>query len=122
MTKHEKKEINRLLHEYLRIRDGEFCLKCRQTERLQLSHIYPKGKYRKLEFDHENVKLLCMKCHLYWWHKNPIEAHEWLQTAIPEDRLSKLKIRANTVIKATLDYKVIKLELEQLIKKYDSVD
>jgi hypothetical protein len=23
-------------------------------------------------------------CHLYWWHKEPVEAAEWLRTAFPE--------------------------------------
>jgi 5-methylcytosine-specific restriction endonuclease McrA len=91
-----KKRINALLHELVRLRDRESCRRCGTTERLQLSHIYPKGRYRSMEFDPWNVKLLCVGCHLYWWHKNPIEAWEWLKTVWPEKELARLKLMSNT--------------------------
>ncbi len=118
MTKHEKKVINGLLRQVIILRDGERCLKCSGTERLQMSHIYPKGKYRKMEFDEQNLKILCYGCHIHWWHKNPIEAHEWLEQTIEKKRLERLKLRARTIDKSTIDYKLLKLYLENIIKKY----
>lgn len=119
MTKDNRKELNILLHEYLRLRDGERCLRCGKTDRLQLSHIYSKGKYRKMEFEEDNVKLLCVGCHLYWWHKSPIEAFEWLEATISPERLKRLKLRANINDKSILDYKLIKLYFENKIQEYD---
>ena len=117
MTKYKRKELNKHLHQLLRLRDGKKCLRCKKTERLQLSHIYPKGKYRKIEFDSDNVILLCVGCHLYWWHKNPIEAHDWLKSTIPEKRLSRLKLRALYVDKSKMDYNLIKIGLQKEIER-----
>lgn len=90
-NKDQKKDIMYLLRKIVIARDGEACLKCGKTMSLHLSHIYPKGRYKAMELEPDNVKLLCNACHLYWWHKNPIEAHEWLASAIPRDRLVRLK-------------------------------
>lgn len=117
LTTQQKQTLYRLLRELLVARDKEKCLRCGLTERLQMSHIYPKGKHRRMEFDPDNLKLLCVGCHLYWWHKNPIEAWEWLQMKLPQERIKKLKLRANTVDKSTFDYNLHKLFLEQEIKK-----
>ena len=116
MTKSEKKNIYKLLREYLILRDSERCLKCGKTEALALSHIYPKGTHRSMELESDNLKFLCYRCHITWWHKNPIEAHEWLATAIPKARLDRLKLMANTPHKVP-EYKLLKLWLEQEIKK-----
>jgi hypothetical protein len=70
-----------------------------------------------MEFLSDNVKLLCMPCHLYWWHRNPIEAHEWLQTAIPVDRQKKLKLAAQTYL-GPFDPKLAILGLEQELASY----
>jgi len=115
MSKSEKKTINGLLRKLIYARDGERCLHCNKTERLQMSHIYPKGRYRRMEFDPDNLKLLCYYCHLQWWHKNPIESHEWLQTVIPKKRLDRLKLCANTVNKSPFDFKLYKIFLEKEI-------
>ena len=117
-VKTAKRELNKLIREVVLLRDGERCLRCGTTERLQMSHIYPKGKYRKLEFDLNNIKPLCSGCHLFWWHKNPIEAHEWIQTVISPERLVKLKLGALDNSSYRLDIKLLRLELEQLKKRY----
>lgn len=116
MTPSQKRTIYALLHELVRLRDKDRCLRCQKRE-WQLSHIYPKGKHRKMEFDPDNVKALCYACHIHWWHKNPIEAHEWLAVTIDKQRLMRLKIAANTVNKSTIDYYAQKMLLESEIKK-----
>ena len=91
------------------------CLRCGKTERLHASHIYPKGKYRKMQFDVDNVKALCLGCHLYWWHKHPIEAKEWAVKALGRARLNKLKKQANTINKNKLNFKELEIELKNKI-------
>lgn len=117
LTKYEKSELKRLLHEVCVARDGNKCLRCGSTERLAASHIYPKGRYRKMEFDYDNVKTLCYRCHIHFFHKNPIEAHEWLEENIGKDRLDRLKLRSQYIDKKPTDYKLIKLDLEQQLKE-----
>lgn len=111
-TKTQKAKLNKLLHEICRKRDGDKCLRCFNTERLQLSHIYPKGKCRGMEFMAQNVKLLCVGCHLYFWHKHPVAAKEWLDTVMPKQRLDYLKLCSNSYMGGQ-DPKLLILELEQ---------
>lgn len=112
MTAGEKKVLRILLRQILVLRDGECCMRCRTTENLQMSHIYPKGKHRRMEMEPENIKFLCYRCHFHFWHKSPIEAWEWLGTVMPIDRLKRLKLRANMIDKSPFDYRLYKLFLE----------
>ena len=105
------------MHELVVVRDKR-CLKCGSMQRLQAAHIYPKGTYRKMEFDENNIICLCYRCHLHFWHKNPIEAHDWLIKTLPGDRLTILKMRSNYVDKTPQDYNLLKLYLTEEIKKY----
>ncbi len=114
MTKAQKTKLNKLVREYVVLRD-KVCLRCGKSDRLHASHIYPKGKFRKMQFNVDNVKALCLGCHLYWWHKHPIEAKEWAEKTLGKRRLNKLKKQANTINKNKLDYKQIKSELERKI-------
>jgi len=70
-----------------------------------------------MEFEPDNIKALCFSCHLGWWHKNPIEASEWLKTVIPKSRLDRLKLMSNTYC-GKQDYKLQKLYIENKIKEY----
>lgn len=116
LTKHQKKELNGLLHQILELRDGK-CLRCGKPE-FQMSHIYPKGRYKKLEFDPDNLKALCFACHLGWWHKNPIEAMEWLPTVIKPERLARLKLRAQSSGAGMQTYSLLKIMLQAELQKY----
>lgn len=114
MKKAEKTKLNKLVREYVILRD-RVCLKCGKSDRLHASHIYPRGKYPKMQFNVENVKALCLGCHLYWWHKHPIEAREWAEKALGIDRLDKLKKQANTINKTPWNFKEIESELKNKI-------
>lgn len=73
-----------------------------------------------MEFEYENIKSLCFSCHICFWHKSPIEAHEWLQTVIPKERLQRLKLMANTYM-GKLDFKLHKLYLEKELAKFSKL-
>ena len=120
MTKAQKTKLNKLVRDFVLLRD-KVCLRCGKQNNLHASHIYPKGKFRKMQFDTDNVKALCLGCHLYWWHKHPIEAQEWAEKALGEERLERLKKQANTINKNRLDYNLLKDELETKIKDFENV-
>lgn len=121
MTKSQKKTLQPLFREVCFARDGYKCVRCGREDTLAPSHIYPKGHYRRLEFDPDNVVTFCFYHHIMWWHKNPIEAHEWLETTIDKKRLSNLKMRANTIDKTPIDYKLLVVELKHLLAKYTKI-
>lgn len=121
VSKKEKKELDRLLREACFARDKNRCQVCGKTETLAPSHIYPKGRYRRMRWDIDNVITFCFYHHIGWWHKNPIEAHEWLQEFLPKERLKALKLRSDTCSGQKMDYELIRLDLEQTLKKLMSV-
>lgn len=114
MTKAQKTKLNKLVREYVVLRD-KVCLRCGKPDRLHASHIYPKGKFRKMQFNVDNVKALCLGCHLYWWHKHPIEAKEWAEKTLGKARLNKLKKQANSINKTPWNFKEIEKELKKKI-------
>ena len=118
MKKAEKKKLHSLVRQYVILRD-KCCLRCGKSDRLHASHIYPRGKYPKMQFNLENVKVLCVGCHLYWWHKHPIEAREWAEKTLGEPLLNRLKKQANTINKELWNYRDIKLDIEQKIINFE---
>jgi 5-methylcytosine-specific restriction endonuclease McrA len=118
MKKAEKVKLNKLVRELCLLRD-KCCLRCGKTTTLQASHIYPKGKFPKMQFNPENVKILCVGCHLYWWHKHPIEAHKWAEKTLGRVRLNRLKKQSNTINKTLWDFKEIQSELKKQIGEYN---
>lgn len=72
-----------------------------------------------MQFNLDNVKALCVGCHLYWWHKHPIEAREWAEKTLGKDLLNRLKKQANTINKELWKYRDIKLDIEQKIINFE---
>lgn len=79
-------------------RDNHRCQKCGVSDEekvLHLSHVYTKGAHPELRLDPDNVKMLCHKCHMYWWHREVTEASEWFAEKFPKrSKRLKLKIRS----------------------------
>lgn len=100
-------------------RDGEKCRRCGRIDQLQASHIWPKGSHQKMRFDPDNVLILCEKCHLFWWHRNPIEAHEWLRIVLPNAVYDRLKLRSQYADRSKQDFNLIELDLKQTLRNLD---
>jgi hypothetical protein len=110
--------LTHLVRQYVLLRDGFKCRKCGGTQRsgnrgsiLQAAHIYPKGTYRDMQHDPDNVVAMCLKDHLYWWHKHPIEAAEWAKAELGPVVWARLQIMSQTPRK--VDKQGMKLLLEQ---------
>ena len=82
-----KKDCDALVKRIVSIRDNDICQKCQKRvygSNRQRSHVIPVSAGNKLAFDPINLKILCMHCHLCWWHKNPLEAQNWFKEKFPE--------------------------------------
>lgn len=105
------RQLDRIYSIYIRKRDG-VCVKCGTMDNLQCSHILPRT-YQSVRWHPDNAIALCVKHHIYWWHKYPHEAVEWFDSIYP-GRYSKMRALAHNGAKvdrqATLDM------LNQLIK------
>ncbi len=89
--KTQRRNLDDMLRSLCFKRDGYKCLYCGKTTHLQMSHIFPRGEYPWMTYILDNVKTLCMRHHLFWWHKNPISAYLWLIKTLGSDRVEKLK-------------------------------
>lgn len=111
MTKSQIKTLDKLLREFVFERDGHKCRRCGKWERLAPSHIYPKGRYHRLRWEPNNVLTFCFACHMIFWHRNPIEAHQWLTDNFSKEFLDQLKLRANYSDSSPMDYQLLRLSL-----------
>ena len=82
------KELDALCREVVLARD-KVCQKCGGSKVLQWSHVHGR-RNKHLRWDPDNSKMLCFRCHFYFWHKEPLQAQEWFETKFPE-RAARLK-------------------------------
>ena len=74
-------------------RDGWRCQKCgKKVEGMNAhgSHIYNEGTYRSMSADTDNILTFCYHCHIYWWHRSPLDASAWFNAKYPELRITLL--------------------------------
>lgn len=128
MTKAQGKKIKKKLRELVKLRDGDGCAKCGKQGVLHLSHIIPISGCKMLEFYHRNVKLLCVRHHLYWWHRDPREAARWfmehfgVEWGIELDTLKSRIIANPKKFKHMRDYEYINNQIDteiERLKKHD---
>lgn len=83
-----KKQLEPLVKDYVKRRDNYTCQHCGKVcsgSDCHASHILNVGGHSNLEFDPRNMKVLCMHCHLYWWHKDPLESGQWYRDNFPDN-------------------------------------
>lgn len=116
------KELDAMLRQIVLIRDGNRCRKCGIEKRvgrgrgLEAAHIFPKGQYPGLRYELGNVLTLCHKDHFFWWHKNPIEAHDWARRELGTDTLASLR-RVGLSRRGKRDPVAMKFYLEKELEK-----
>lgn len=112
-----KKELDKLVKDYVKERDNYTCQHCGAKvtgSNCHASHIYPVGSCSLLQFEPLNMKVLCYHCHINWWHKNPIEADEWIKSKFP-DRVAILDVMK------TVKTKTSTVELKELVDGYKNL-
>jgi len=80
-------KLDRICAEIVKIRDKHICQHCgryAQASNAHCSHVIPKSRGNNLRWEISNLKLLCMHCHLHWWHKDPLEAGKWFEKKFPK--------------------------------------
>ena len=64
---------------------------------LHCSHIHSVGAWPNLKFTPLNAVGLCFRHHLFWWHKEPTEATEWIRDYLGEANWHDLEEFQQTV-------------------------
>lgn len=127
LTSRERAHLDALTREVVMLRAGARlvvepgrrrwvgrCQWCKMNRPLQVSHVEPKGRCPHLQFDPDNCTALCIRCHLYRWHKGGSEPERWLVGLIGQDARDRLAWRAATRGKAA-DYHATRLHLQGLV-------
>jgi len=83
------------------IRSQGECEVCGKTENLQCSHVLSR-RHLHTRWDLDNALCLCVRCHLYWQHKEPHEFVRWFDDKFGGDLYAELKKRSNSTDK--IDY------------------
>ena len=61
----------------------QHCYKRVEGTNAHTSHVLPKSTHGALRYVLLNLKLLCYRCHLSFWHKNPVESGAWFRQTFP---------------------------------------
>lgn len=112
--KGRKRSMDNIVSVFVRQRDGK-CLHCGSTNNLQCSHTIPRT-YLLVRYDLDNCITLCYRCHMFWWHKHPIEAGRWFEKTFP-GVYDSLLIKAHSNRKIDWEAEWIRLKELQDIKR-----
>ena len=115
-----KKQCVQLAVVIAKERDKYICQKCgKKVEGTNAhgSHIYNKGTYTSMSADSDNLQTMCFYCHMYWWHRNPLEAAEWFKTNFPD--LFKTLRERSKMPPRSMNWKKRYDELQEEYKRYE---
>jgi predicted restriction endonuclease len=99
------------------IRSKNKCQLCGKTEGLQAAHIFSRTN-KNTRWDVQNGLCLCLRCHLYFAHKEPMLFAEKVKEMLGQKVYRELRQRAQISAKGQ-DLQAIKIFLEQELKKYE---
>ena len=102
-------ECDQLVRTLVLHRDGHRCVRCGGSRKLQAAHLKTKGRYGRIRFELLNVITLCEACHIFWWHRETLEAAEWLEQKYP-GRIELLRMMAATA--GRIDMKLLRIGLQ----------
>ena len=109
------KILDRLASEVAYQRAGNQCEKCGRSAK-SAHHIFSR-RYVSTRWNPDNLLNICYPCHIHWFHSRIEEARDWLIQRMGEKKYNLLKIQVLSRHKGKSDYKLIKLDLENELKK-----
>jgi len=116
MTSKQKKELDKLFSEVVRMRDNYTCQKCgTRNKHVQCAHIFSRSNL-SVRYEPLNALTLCYYCHLNWCHRQPVEWTEWIQNYLGKDKWDTLVVYRNS--KRKIDYKQKRSELKKIIEGF----
>lgn len=114
--------LDDLVRQIVLLRDDFRCQRCHAAGKrgpggqLHVAHVMPKGQYPAMRHELKNVMLMCYRCHMHWWHKNPAEAMLWLENLKGEQFVNWLRMTAHT--RKKVDKAALRLYLQEKLEKF----
>lgn len=81
-----KKKLEKIAKNFIKERDNYTCQRCEKRVEgtdCHASHVIPVSLDGWLAHDSLNMKVLCRKCHIDFWHAYPLQAKEWFEKKFP---------------------------------------
>jgi len=103
-----KKKCDKLWSEKIRGRGS--CERCGKNTGLQAAHIISR-RYARTRHMTENGMCLCLRCHLYWAHKEPDQFTDWVRSTRGRTIFEWLRERAQSTDK--VDYEEVYKKLKE---------
>ena len=96
-TPKQKRRLDRKFSQHILARDGRICQWCGNIDgKKDTAHIIPRTCLA-LRWNECNAVCLCFRCHQIRWHKNPLEAVQWIRGYLGNTICDELIRIANTV-------------------------
>ena len=107
--------LDSLFRQIIKKRDKK-CVRCGKDRNLQTSHIFSRSN-KSVRWDLHNAMILDAGCHIFWWHKNPIEAADFAKKYLGSEKYAALKLKAGFVIHRNVnDLLFLEQELKEKLK------
>src|SRR3990167_3235983 len=74
------KQADKLFSQLIRSRGK--CQRCFSDKNLQCAHVVSRVN-KHLRWNEDNALSLCLRCHIFWMHKSPLEFSEWFILNFP---------------------------------------
>ncbi|MFH0896929.1 MAG: hypothetical protein V1850_02625 [Candidatus Bathyarchaeota archaeon] len=103
------KKLDDLFRKVIQTRDDSTCQVCGKKSGCQVSHFFSRRRL-SVRWDTRNACLMCVHCHLYWFHRDIGSASKWLHIYLGEKNYQNLWTKAQ-VVKAQINYEQIYKDL-----------
>lgn len=94
------------------------CQRCGNELTLQNSHTISRTNYF-LRWDEQNCIALCYKCHIYFWHKSPLEAAKWFMETFPDRYAYLMSNKEKIAQRVRQDYVELLYNLRKRLRELD---
>ena len=93
------------------------CGRTQTNDILDVSHIFPKSTWPLARFLLLNCKVLCRRCH-QWWYANIQDAAEWIQQYLGQRKYAELLEAITNPDPLFRDLSKVEVYLKREIRKY----
>jgi len=97
------------------IKRAGVCQRCGKAEHLNCAHAYSRAKMSIRWYD-DNAFCMCVGCHFFWAHRNPLEFASWVQKTLGDERFAALILKSNKHKKWSIE------EMQERLKELESLN
>lgn len=98
------------------------CDCCGKKRWLQCAHLLSVGAHPRMRYDPDNGRPLCVRCHLFGWHKDPTFANDYIARRGLASIMHTLRMRERVARRSDPELSLLGLRLEVAEKTTGRLD